>query len=102
LRVVGVALFITFEEAECETGVALDASAGATAEAHVAGSDYEDTAAALEPAMRALSTSTGLGFAHFGALAGVSKGQRASTACKNFTRFRLRLMIKSTSNAYSF
>jgi len=27
--------------------------------------------------MRALSTSTGLGFAHFGALAGVGKGQRA-------------------------
>jgi hypothetical protein len=29
--------------------------------------------------MRAISTSTGLGFAHFGALAGVGKGQRAST-----------------------
>jgi hypothetical protein len=28
--------------------------------------------------MRALSTSKGLGFAHFGALAGVGKGQRAS------------------------
>jgi hypothetical protein len=28
--------------------------------------------------MRALSTSTGLGFAHFGALAGVGKGQRVS------------------------
>jgi hypothetical protein len=37
--------------------------------------------------MRALSTSTGLGFAHFGALAGVGKGQRASTACKRFTKF---------------
>jgi hypothetical protein len=32
--------------------------------------------------MRALSTSSGLGFAHFGALAGVGKGQRVSTACK--------------------
>jgi hypothetical protein len=30
--------------------------------------------------MRALSTSTGLGFAHFGALAGVGKGQGVSTA----------------------
>jgi hypothetical protein len=31
--------------------------------------------------MRALSTSTGLGFAHSGALADVGKGQRASLAC---------------------
>ena len=43
----------------------------------MAGSSYKATAAALGPAMRALSTSTGLGFAHFGALAGVGKGQRA-------------------------
>jgi hypothetical protein len=35
--------------------------------------------------MRALFTSTGLGFAHFGALAGVGKGQRVSIACKCFT-----------------
>jgi hypothetical protein len=32
--------------------------------------------------MRALSTSPGLSFAHFGALAGVGKGQRVSTACE--------------------
>jgi hypothetical protein len=37
----------------------------------VAGSGYEATAAALGPTIRALSTSKGLGFAHFGALAGV-------------------------------
>jgi hypothetical protein len=37
----------------------------------VAGSGYEATAAALGLAMRAIPTSTGLGFAHFGALAGV-------------------------------
>jgi hypothetical protein len=58
--------------------VALEAAAGAAAEAHVAGSSYEATTAALGPAMRALSTSPGLGFAHFGALAGIGKGQRAS------------------------
>jgi len=40
----------------------------------VAGSDYEATAAALGPATRALSTSSGLGFAHFSALAGVGNG----------------------------
>jgi hypothetical protein len=44
----------------------------------VEGSSYEAAAAALGPAMRALSASTGLGFAHFGALAGVGKGQRTS------------------------
>jgi hypothetical protein len=59
------------------------------AEAHVAGSGYEATAAALGPTIRALSTSKGLGFAHFGALAGVGKGKRVSTACKCFTEFRL-------------
>jgi hypothetical protein len=78
----GVALFIKFEEAECETKVALGASAGAAAEAHVAGSGYMATAAALGPAMHALSTSTGLGFAHFGALAGIGMGQRVGIACK--------------------
>jgi hypothetical protein len=55
----------------------------------VASSSYEANAAALGPAMRALSNSAGFGFAHFGALAGVGKGQRASTACKCFTKFRL-------------
>jgi hypothetical protein len=64
-----VALFIKFQEAECETEVALEVFAGATAEAHVAGKDYEATAAALEPAMRALSLPQ-RGF---------------STACKCFT-----------------
>jgi hypothetical protein len=69
--------------------VALEAAAGAAAEAHVAKSGYMATATALGPAMHALSTSTGLGFAHFGALAGVGKGQRVSTACKRFTKFAL-------------
>jgi hypothetical protein len=32
--------------------------------------------------MRALSISTGLGYVHFGALAGVGTGQSVSTACK--------------------
>jgi hypothetical protein len=101
-RVVGVALFIKFEEAEGETEMALEGASGAAAEARVAGSDYEATAAALGPAMRALSTSTGLGFAQFGALAGVGKGQRVSTECKCFTKCRLWLIIKTTSNALSF
>jgi hypothetical protein len=74
VRVVGVALFIEFEAAEGKTEMALGAAAGA------AGSGYEAIAAALGPAMRALSNSKRLGFAHFGALAGVGKGQRASTA----------------------
>ena len=77
-------------------------AAGAAADARVLGSGYEATAAALGPAMRALSTSSGLGFAQFGALAGVGKGQRVSTACKGFTKFHLRLIIKTTSNAHSF
>jgi hypothetical protein len=34
--------------------------------------------------MRALSTSTRLGVAHFGALAGDGKGQRVRPACKCF------------------
>jgi hypothetical protein len=38
VRAVGVALFINFEEVEGETEMALEASAGAAAEAHVAGS----------------------------------------------------------------
>jgi hypothetical protein len=33
--------------------------------------------------VRALFTSPGIGFAHFGALGGVGKGQRVSTACTN-------------------
>jgi hypothetical protein len=78
------------------------AAAGAAAEAHVAGKSYKATAAALEPAMRALSTSTGLGFAHFGALAGVGKGQRVRTACKCFNKCRLSLILKTTSSAHSF
>jgi hypothetical protein len=82
VRVVGGALFIKFEEVEGETG----RSAGAAAEARVAGSGYRATAAALEPAMRALSTSSGIVFARFGALAGVGKDQRVSTACKCFTK----------------
>ena len=94
MRVVGVALFIKFEKVEGEIEVALEAAAGAAAEAHVAGRGYEATAAALGPAIRALSTSAVLGFAHFGALAGVGKGQRVSTACKCCTKFRLRLIIK--------
>ena len=59
-RVVGVALFIKFEEAEGKTWKA-----------------YR------------LSTSLGLSFAHFGALAGVGKGQRVSTAfsCEGPWRF---------------
>ena len=48
----------------------------AAAEAHVVGTGYKAPAAALGPAMRTLSTSSGLGFAHSGALAGVGKGQR--------------------------
>jgi hypothetical protein len=71
----------------------LGGASGAAAEARVAGSGYKATAAALGPAMRALSTSSGLGFAHFGALAGVGKGQRVSTACKCFTKSRLWLML---------
>jgi hypothetical protein len=82
--------------------VALEAAAGAAAEEHVAGSIYEATAAALGLAMQTLTTSTGLGFAHFGALAGVGKGQRVRTACKCFTKFHLWLIIKTTSNAHSF
>ena len=66
MRVVGVALSIKFEEADCETEVALKAAAGAAAEANVAGSGYKATAAALGPTMRTLSSSTGLGFVHFG------------------------------------
>jgi hypothetical protein len=77
VSVIGVALFIKFEEVEGENEMALEASAGATAEAHEASSGYEATAAALGPAMRALSYLTELCFAHFGALAGVGKGQRA-------------------------
>ena len=102
VRVVGVALFFKSEEAEGETEMALEAASGAAAEARVASSSYEANAAALGPAMRALSNSTGLGFAHFGALAGVGKGQRANTACKCFAKFRLWLIIKTTSNAHSF
>jgi hypothetical protein len=101
VRVVGVALFFKFEEVERETEMALEAAAGPAAEAHVVGSGYEATAAALGPAMRALSNSTGPSFAHFGALAGVGKGQRASTACKCFAILRLWPIIKKTSNAYS-
>jgi hypothetical protein len=97
-----VALFIKFEEVEGETVLTLEASVGAAAEAHVERSGCRATAAALGPAMRALSTSTGLGFAHFGALAGVGKGQRVSTACKCFTKFCLWLVIKTTSNTHSF
>jgi hypothetical protein len=89
VRVAGVTLLIKFVDAEGETEVALEASAGAAAEAHVAGSDYKDTAAVRGPAIRALSTSTGLGFAHFGALAGVGKGQRIRTACECFAKCRL-------------
>jgi hypothetical protein len=44
--------------------------------------------------MRALSTSSGLGFAHFGAFAGFGKGQRVRIACKCFKKCRLRLIIK--------
>jgi hypothetical protein len=95
VRVLCVAPFIKFEEAEGKTDMALKAAAGATAEAHVAGSGYEATAAALGPAMRALTNSVGLGLAHFGALAGVGKGQRVRTACKCFTKFRL-LLIRPT------
>ena len=51
--------------------------------------------------MCVFSTSTGLGFAHFGALAGAGKGQRVSTVCKCFTKFRLWLIIKTTSHALS-
>jgi|AntAceMinimDraft_5_1070358.scaffolds.fasta_scaffold174622_1 hypothetical protein len=72
--------------------MAFEAAAGAAAEAHVAGSGYEATAAALRPAMRALSYSTGLGFAHFRALTGVGKSQRVSTACKCFKKSRLWLI----------
>ena len=82
-RVVCVALFIKFEEAESEAVMSLEAAAGAAAEAHVVGSGYTATAAALRPTMRALSNSTGLGFAHFGALAGVGKSQPSpSHACR--------------------
>jgi hypothetical protein len=41
VRVVGTALFIKFEEAEGETVMALEAAAGAAAEAHVAGNDFQ-------------------------------------------------------------
>ena len=58
----------------------------------MAGSNYKATAAALGLAMRALSTSTGLGFAHFSALAGIGKGQRVRTACKRFKISRLWLI----------
>jgi hypothetical protein len=101
VRVVGAALFIKFEEADGETEMALGAASGAAAKARVAGSGYRATAATLGPTMQALSTSTGLGFVHFGALAGVGKGQRARTACKCFTKCRLWLIIKSTSNTHS-
>jgi hypothetical protein len=80
----------------------LGGAAGAAVEARVAGSGYEATATALGPAMRALSTLPGLGFAHFGALAGVGKGRRVSAACKCFTKFRIWLIIKTTSHAHSF
>ena len=95
MRVIGVALFIKSEEAEGKTGMALEAAASAAAEAYVAGSGYMTTTAALGPAMRAslaLSTSTGLGFARFSALAGVGKGQRARTACKVLHKISLRLI----------
>jgi hypothetical protein len=82
--------------------VALEVSAYAAAEARVTGSGYKYTSAALGPALRALSTSTRLGFAHFGALAGVGKGQRASAAFECFTEFRLWLMIKTISIAHSY
>jgi hypothetical protein len=77
-------------------------AAGAKAEARVSGSGYMATAAALGPAMRTPSTSTGLGFAHFGALAGVGKGPRVSTACKCFKKCRLWLIIKMTTKDHSF
>jgi hypothetical protein len=83
-RVVGVAIFIKLEEVEGETEMALGAAAGVAAEARVAGISYKATVAALGPAMRTLSTSRGLGFALFGALADVGKSQRVSTACKCF------------------
>jgi hypothetical protein len=41
VRVVGAALFIKFEEAEGETVMALEAAAGAAAEAHVAGNGFQ-------------------------------------------------------------
>ena len=68
---VSVALFIKLEEPEGETEMALEAAAGAGAEAHVVDSGYWATAAALRSAIRALSNSAGLGFARFGELAGV-------------------------------
>jgi hypothetical protein len=68
----------------------------------VACSGFEANATALGPALRALSTSTGLGFAQFGALAGVGKDQRTSTAFKYFIKRRPWLIIKTTSNVYSF
>jgi hypothetical protein len=102
MRVVGMALFIKSEEAEGETEMALEAIAGAAAVACVAGRGYEFNAAALFAAMRALSTSAGLGFAHFGALAGVGKSKRASTVHKLYNLFRLWLIIKEASNDQSF
>jgi hypothetical protein len=59
VRVVGVALLIKFNEVKGETEMALEGASGAAAEAHVVGSGYEATAAALGTAIRALSTSTG-------------------------------------------
>ena len=72
-----MALFINFEEAEGEADMALGTAVGTAAETRVAGSGSKAIAAALGPDMCALSNSTGLGFAHFGALAGVGKEQRA-------------------------
>jgi hypothetical protein len=66
--------------------MALEAAAGAAAEARVAGCGYKATAAALGPALRTLAYSTGLGFAYFGALAGVGNGQCVSTVCKCFKK----------------
>jgi hypothetical protein len=97
VRVIGVALFIKFEEAEGKSEMALEAAS----EAHM-GCGYNANATALEPAMHARSTSTGLGSAHFRALAGVGTGQRVSTACKCLKKLSLWLMIKTTSSALFF
>jgi hypothetical protein len=74
--------------------MALEASAGATSEARAAGSGNKGTTATLGPAMRALATSTGLGFAHFGTLAGVT------SAYKCLSKGRLWLIIITAFNAH--
>jgi hypothetical protein len=84
--VVGVALFIKFEEAEGEIEMAFEADAGAAVEARLAGSGYKANAAALEPATRTLSTRRGSASRTSALSPASARASASSTACKCFIK----------------